>query len=148
MFQRTVISSPAPAVTYSQLVAGIFAFAKISKSARQIGSAPDAASRATASAPDPHSRATASDSVSAPPAAWALGAPVEACAFDLVSSAISVAQQDTRSAAAAPADTNLCGVLTSVKESRGVDSCFCSGCLSGERRGLSSEQFVCYSAPH
>src|ERR1700722_13669879 len=99
MFQRTVISSPAPAVTYSQLVAGIFAFAKNSKSARQIGSAPAPHSPATGSAPDPRSRATGSDSVSA------LSAPVTACALDLDSSAISVAQQDTRSAAAAPADT-------------------------------------------
>src|ERR1700689_4900468 len=68
MFQRTVISSPAPAVTYSQLVAGIFAFAKNSKSARQIGSAPDA-----------HSRATGSSS---------FRRLVAACAFDLDSSAI------------------------------------------------------------
>src|SRR5579862_6942073 len=60
MFQRTVISSPAPAVTYSQLVAGIFAFAKASKSAKQIASTPDAPSPAPASAPDPHSRATGS----------------------------------------------------------------------------------------
>src|ERR1700690_2256263 len=85
MFQRTVISSPAPAVTYSQLVAGIFAFAKASKSARQIGSAPDA-----------HSSATSSRSFSAP---------LAVSAFGLDSSAISVAQQDTRSTAAAPVDT-------------------------------------------
>jgi hypothetical protein len=38
-----VISSPAPAVTYSQAIAGIFAFANASKSAKQMGSAPDAA---------------------------------------------------------------------------------------------------------
>jgi len=60
--------------------------------------------------------ATASDSLSAP---------IAACAFGLDSSAISVAQQNTRSAAVAPADTKLGGVLISAED-------------SGERQGALS----------